>query len=374
MKSYKELLSNDPLREAIRNVVEGRDFVVVHAKKGKMEVKNASSAYDAAQKAAKKWGLKSTAGVDAHLKESVELEEVKKGQTFSKKEAEAHFKKEYGSKFNAKKMGTETDDKGVKYWMDKGHSGEAVPMKESVELEEAKKITVDVDYTCDDSSECAKIAKKHKVKIKSTGRTTADITGDKKNVLAWMLASGWDKEDITDIYPELTEAVDCRTKGYKEAVKRSLLRKETREAKKAELEAQKQKEMEEEIANSTGVNIAGVDKPLGKVNKRKSFKESLELTEAKDDCTIQNDGRMNIAVCIDGLSFADARKGTRAALMNINDFKKSAKKTYADAKGKKTIPAVKKEIKSVGARNFYAKWPADSSSSKDDSVEIWYTK
>jgi len=64
------------------------------------------------------------------------LNEVKKGETFTKAQAKAYFKKQYGSKFNAKKMDIETDDKGNKYWMDKGHSGEAVPMKEEVELDE----------------------------------------------------------------------------------------------------------------------------------------------------------------------------------------------------------------------------------------------
>lgn len=67
------------------------------------------------------------------------LNEVKKGETFTKAQAKAYFKKQYGSKFNAKKMDIETDDKGNKYWMDKGHSGEAVPMKEEVELEEDTK-------------------------------------------------------------------------------------------------------------------------------------------------------------------------------------------------------------------------------------------
>lgn len=43
-----------------------RPYICVHAKKGKCEVK-ASSSYGAAQKAAQKWGLKSTAGIDAHL-------------------------------------------------------------------------------------------------------------------------------------------------------------------------------------------------------------------------------------------------------------------------------------------------------------------
>ena len=110
---------------------------------------------------------------------------------------------------------------------------------------------------------------------------------------------------------------------------------------------------------------------IGKV--KWTVEESVD--EAKgSDCTIQNDGRNNIAVCIDGLSFADARKGTRGAMMNIDGFKKKAKVAWADAKGKPTIPAVKKEIKALKAKNFYAKWQADSSSYKDDSVKIWFTK
>lgn len=43
-----------------------RPYVCVHAKKGKHEC-TASSSYEAAKKAAEKWGLKSTAGIDAHL-------------------------------------------------------------------------------------------------------------------------------------------------------------------------------------------------------------------------------------------------------------------------------------------------------------------
>lgn len=57
---------------------EDRPYVCVHAKKGKCEVK-ASSSYQAAQKAAQKWGLKGTAGIDAHLadvgKDTSSLEE-----------------------------------------------------------------------------------------------------------------------------------------------------------------------------------------------------------------------------------------------------------------------------------------------------------
>jgi hypothetical protein len=62
MKTFKEL------RDTVVDVSESKErgFIVVHVKKGKLEVK-ASSSYEAAQKAAKKWKLKSTAGIDAHL-------------------------------------------------------------------------------------------------------------------------------------------------------------------------------------------------------------------------------------------------------------------------------------------------------------------
>lgn len=57
---------------------EGRPYVCVHAKKGQCNV-TANSSYEAAQKAAKKWGLKGTAGIDAHVadkpKDAASLEE-----------------------------------------------------------------------------------------------------------------------------------------------------------------------------------------------------------------------------------------------------------------------------------------------------------
>lgn len=55
----------------------------------------------------------------------------------------------------------------------------------------------------------------------------------------------------------------------------------------------------------------------------------------------------------------------------IDAFKKSAKKTRVDAKGKPTLSAVKSYLKSIGATEYYAKWKPDSSTYKDDSVEVW---
>jgi hypothetical protein len=47
-------------------------YTVVHAKKGKVVVK-APTSYDAAQKAAKQWKLKSTAGVDSYIMEDTDV-------------------------------------------------------------------------------------------------------------------------------------------------------------------------------------------------------------------------------------------------------------------------------------------------------------
>lgn len=56
------------------NEAKEYSYTVVHAKKGKVVV-TAPTSYDAAQKAAKQWKLKSTGGVDAYLmKESVDLD------------------------------------------------------------------------------------------------------------------------------------------------------------------------------------------------------------------------------------------------------------------------------------------------------------
>jgi hypothetical protein len=47
-------------------MAEDKHYVCVHAKKGRCEV-IASSSYEAAKKAAEKWKLKNTSGIDAYL-------------------------------------------------------------------------------------------------------------------------------------------------------------------------------------------------------------------------------------------------------------------------------------------------------------------
>ena len=81
IERHQELIRNkkkDPYQYESVDLDEGEySYTVVHAKKGKVVV-TAPTSYDAAQKAAKQWKLKSTGGVDAYLMKeetSVELDE-----------------------------------------------------------------------------------------------------------------------------------------------------------------------------------------------------------------------------------------------------------------------------------------------------------
>ena len=70
------------------------------------------------------------------------------------------------------------------------------------------KETIDVDYI-GDKALTKKVESKFKVKIKQTGSTTADIMGEKKNILAFMQSDAYmmADADIKDLFPELLEGV-----------------------------------------------------------------------------------------------------------------------------------------------------------------------
>ena len=68
------------------------------------------------------------------------------------------------------------------------------------------KETIDIDYI-GDKALTKKVESKFKIKIKQTGSTTADIMGEKKNILAFMQSDAYmmDDNDIKDLFPELLE-------------------------------------------------------------------------------------------------------------------------------------------------------------------------
>ncbi len=56
----------------------------------------------------------------------------------------------------------------------------------------------------------------------------------------------------------------------------------------------------------------------------------------------------------------------------VEVFKAQAKKTHVPSKRKATFSSVKAWLQFINPSQFYANWPSDSPTYKDDSVEIWY--
>ena len=120
-------------------------------------------------------------------------------------EPRAKGEKDFKTKHAVKKSGMKNDGSNVK---------EEV----TITIDEAKKAgrgktTVDVDWV-GGSADVKKAEKTHKVKIKVTGRTTADITGEKKNILSLLMDKniyGMDSSDAEDLFPELFEG---KEEGY----------------------------------------------------------------------------------------------------------------------------------------------------------------
>ena len=59
-------------------------------------------------------------------------------------------------------------------------------------------------------------------------------------------------------------------------------------------------------------------------------------------------------------------------MKKLKEFKTNSKSTRVDAKGKATMTAVKEWVKENKPSEFFASWQKDSSSYKDDSVEIFF--
>lgn len=59
-------------------------------------------------------------------------------------------------------------------------------------------------------------------------------------------------------------------------------------------------------------------------------------------------------------------------MKKLRSWMETARKGYVGTKGKATMPAVKRWVRENRPTEFYAKWKADSSMYKDDSVEIYW--
>jgi hypothetical protein len=84
---------------------------------------------------------------------------------------------------------------------------------------------------------------------------------------------------------------------------------------------------------------------------------------------------MNYVVAVAGVAsdFFKQPFGRRLDdLRAIETWKQSAKRGYADCKGKPTISGVKAWIKLYWPEEVYACWRADGPMHKHDSVEVFY--
>jgi hypothetical protein len=163
-------------------------------------------------------------GKVVHLEPQDEVQTTEDELSPKQKKYQAFFQKAL-KKFGVKSPAELDGDKKKEFfdYVDKNYDAEGEkaeevkkPKKEEVTITidttilEAKKpgkgkTTLDIDYIGDQKH--AKTAeKRHKIKIKPTGRSTADITGEKKNIIAYLKDPdlyGMDDLDIEDIYPQL---------------------------------------------------------------------------------------------------------------------------------------------------------------------------
>ena len=127
--------------------------------------------------------------------------------------------KEYQAFFKSalKKFGVdspaELGDKKKEFfnYVDKNYKGKDEDINEK--LKKSGKGTIDIDYI-GDSNLTKKLEKKFKIKIKQTGQTSADVSGDYKNIISFLKNNYlMDDGEIEDTFSELGEEVEEINEG-----------------------------------------------------------------------------------------------------------------------------------------------------------------
>ena len=121
-----------------------------------------------------------------------------------------HAVKKSGEKEDGTVMKEEVDDEEEEEEPAPVSPSEAESVVEEVTISIDEKLKAgkgkgkaDIDYI-GSSDLSKKLEKKYRIKIKSTGQTSADIMGDKKNLVKFLSDyMMMDDEDIEDLYPEL---------------------------------------------------------------------------------------------------------------------------------------------------------------------------
>ena len=121
-------------------------------------------------------------------------------------EPRAKGEKDFKDKHTVKKSGMKDDGTNVKEEV-------TITLDEAMKAGKGK-IKLDIDYI-GDKKLSGEIKKKYKVTVKPTGRSTADVSGKKADVLKMLLdpnIMGMDSDDVEDIFPELFEAYHSKKK------------------------------------------------------------------------------------------------------------------------------------------------------------------
>ena len=164
-------------------------------------------------------------------KEKKEVQEVE--------EPRAGGEKDFKRKHVVKKSGMRDDGTNIKEKKLKAGRGKA---------------TIDVDHT---GQKIPEYERKYKIKFKKNRFGGMDITGDKKNILAYMQASdghGVDSDEIEELYPELLEA-------YKKKAKNEEVDEEELEDDKEEADEQSEKQKKYQKFFNAALKKFGVKSP-----------------------------------------------------------------------------------------------------------------
>jgi len=206
-----------------------------------------------------KEGLEIASTVKDVLEGKVKKEDKKKVQEVE--EPRAAGEKEFKGKHVKKVSGMRNDGTNIKEKKLKAGRGKA---------------TIDVDHT---GKGIPAAEKKYKIKFKKNRFGGMDVTGDKKNILAYMQASdghGMDSDDLEELYPELME-------GYKKAKKEDVDEEEL-ENDKEETDEQSEKQKKYQAFFDKALKKFGVKSPAElEGDKKKEFFDYVDKNYEGDN-------------------------------------------------------------------------------------------
>ena len=206
-----------------------------------------------------KEGLEIASTVKDVLEGKVKKENKKKVQEVE--EPRAKGEKEFKGKHVRKVSGMRPDGTNIKEKKLKAGRG---------------KTTIDVDHT---GENIPAFERKYKIKFKKNRFGGMDVTGDKKNILAYMQAAdghGVDSDEIEELYPELLEA-------YKKAKKEEVDEEELEDDKEEADEQSKKQEKYQKFFNAA-LKKFGVKSPAElEGDKKKEFFDYVDKNYEGDN-------------------------------------------------------------------------------------------